>query len=176
MLAYDRIIYVEEEQSSSQDVRDETTTEEKERDETKGDEEEKDTSDSAEVNKEKTEDRELNNIGVESEQRVPEQRSAESETDSFEEIAVGDNSLVVINGDGLRVIVVGEETFVDERGVIGVGPVPSAVITDSVSGEPSVIVELSDIGLGDMKIDGELREVGAVMLGEAGESTVQATV
>ena len=114
MLAYDRIIYVEEEQSSSQDVRDETTTEEKERDETKGIGEEKDTSDSAEVNKEKTEDRELNNNGVESEQRVPEQRSAESETDSLEKISVVDSSLVVIDDDGLRVIVAEEETFIYE--------------------------------------------------------------
>ena len=66
VLAYDRIIYVEDLEDSSQIVRAETTTVEKGREDTKEDVEQEDAGDNSEVDKEKAENREQNNNGMES--------------------------------------------------------------------------------------------------------------
>ena len=85
-----------------------------------------------------------------------------------------DNSLVVWDNDGLRVVSLSNEILVDGEGFVGQdsegGPAIAPVI--SVDGRPGALVMSEGLRVGAVEIDAEWREREGVSVQQSGESTV----
>ena len=103
----------------------------------------------------------------EAEQIIADQRRTETETE------INDNSLVVWDQDGIRVVSLREEILVNGDGTVGQegerGPVEASVV--SVSGRPGAMVMQEGWRLGNVIVEAELRERDVVSVQQSGEST-----
>ena len=124
---------------------------------------------------EKTGDRELNAKNGGTEQRSTDQKRTEQRRENIEkETEIIDNSLVVWDNEGLRVVSLSNEILVDGEGFVGQdregGPAIAPVI--SVDGRPGALVMSEGLRVGAVEIDAEWREREGVSVQQSGESTV----
>ena len=94
------------------------------------------------------------------EDRVVVELTDDEEGEEKEE-EIQDNSLVVIDNDGVRVIAAGDDIMEDREGVIGVGrDNPVRLVVRDSNGAPSYIEGVENVEVGGMQIEGVLRDVG----------------